>query len=433
MAIFSAAVLLASTAVLHPGHALAKPTAPPAAGRTVAVVPGATKKICQVVGETDRETGAPTRSRTASTYGFWGTDLGASFEHQGKLYFLFGDTHSSGGLARPRDGDLIAVAEGAAPGECPDLRFIAEADGQYRALTIPGVDLGPFAVPTGGFSANGAMYVFATTDHSAANPMGRSVLARSRDDGRTFEHRYDVSTERFINIAPAVVDAAAQRGLPTKGRSVLLWASGRYRQSNPHLAVIAADAADTRDTMRYFAGLDAAGAPRWSAREDESAPLFHQPCLGELSVAWLAPLRKWAMTYNCEQPSNRILLRTADEPWGPWSEPVTLFDPVRDGGFCRFMHAGPKAPPGCKPVTDPHTPSTVGAAYGPYLIAPFTRGTEGESADIYFLMSTWNPYTVVLMEARLRLEPAPGAEGPLLLTRARASAGPGQDAPAAVP
>ena len=31
------------------------------------------------------------------------TDLGSSFEHKGKLYFLFGDTHG-----RPSDRDAVA-------------------------------------------------------------------------------------------------------------------------------------------------------------------------------------------------------------------------------------------------------------------------------------------------------------------------------------
>ncbi|MGO9995551.1 MAG: hypothetical protein ACLPTF_23985 [Steroidobacteraceae bacterium] len=55
-------------------------------------VPGSTHKINQLTGEMGKQTHQPTLSRTASRYQLQGTDLGYSFEHQGKICFLFGDT-----------------------------------------------------------------------------------------------------------------------------------------------------------------------------------------------------------------------------------------------------------------------------------------------------------------------------------------------------
>jgi len=379
----------------------------PAGTGAVSALPA--RKICQVMGEVDRETGQTAINRTVTRHRFWGTDLGASFEHRGRLYFLFGDTHTSGGLRRPVDSDFIAVSDDRDPEDCLAVDVASEADGGFRPLTIPGVHLGPFAVPTGGFSVDGRMYVFATTDHTPANPMGRSVLARSTDDGWSFEHRRDMSRTHFINVAPVVADArtaGAVPGLLDGGPMVLLWGSGRYRASDPRFAIVPADRVEERDAIRYFAGVDGAtGEPRWSAREEDSAPLFHQPCLGELSVAHLAPLGKWAMLYNCAEPGNRILIRTADRPWGPWSEPSVLVDPERDGAFCRYMHPGPLMrvrADGCRMVSDPHSIGTAGDVYAPYIVSRFTRANPDGSADIYFLMSTWNPYTVVLMKATLR-------------------------------
>jgi hypothetical protein len=81
--------------------------------------------------------------------------------------------------------------------------------------------------------------------------------------------------------------------------------------------VLPEERADRRDALRYFAGLDpASGEPVWSSREEDSAALFHQPCLGELSVAWNEDLRKWLMLYNCGKLGSKILVRTADRPWG---------------------------------------------------------------------------------------------------------------------
>src|SRR5579862_4231859 len=55
-------------------------------------IPGSTVKINQLLGEEDKERHQPTLSRTFSRFGIQGTDLGYSFEHQGRVYFLFGDT-----------------------------------------------------------------------------------------------------------------------------------------------------------------------------------------------------------------------------------------------------------------------------------------------------------------------------------------------------
>lgn len=382
--------------------------APPA----LRVEPSGTRKICQVVGEVDRQTGARTLNATETNYGFWGTDLGASFEHEGELYFLFGDTHPSGDRSRPRDADLIATSRDDDPEDCLELSFIADGDGGYRPLTIPGVSSGAFNVPTGGLSANGEMYVFATTDFSPANPMGRSVLASSDDDGRTFRFRRTVSTDKFINVAPAVVDGATIPGLPQpSGDVALLWASGRYRRSDPYLAVVPADRIAQAEEVRYFAGTDPVdGRPRWSGNEPDAAPLFAESCLGELSVGWNPYLERWLMLYNCGEPESQIHVRSAELPWGPWSEPELLFDPERDGGYCNFMNPGPRITAvsmpvsACRDVSDPHSAGQAGDAYGPYLISRFTRGTPGGASDIYYLMSTWNPYTVVLMRSTLRIE-----------------------------
>lgn len=44
-----------------------------------------------------------------------------------------------------------------------------------------------------------------------------------------------------------------------------------------------------------------------------------------------------------------------------------------------------------------------GGEYGPYEFSHFATGTD-QSTTIYFTMSTWNPYEVVLMKASLRLK-----------------------------
>ena len=48
-----------------------------------------------------------------------------------------------------------------------------------------------------------------------------------------------------------------------------------------------------------------------------------------------------------------------------------------------------------------------GGNYAPYLIERWTKVNSGptdRSADIYYVLSTWNPYVVVLMNSRLRMQ-----------------------------
>ena len=55
-----------------------------------------TRKVIQLTGDIDRETGHMTTNQTEKKFGIYGTDLGVSFLHDGKLYFLFGDTTRRG-------------------------------------------------------------------------------------------------------------------------------------------------------------------------------------------------------------------------------------------------------------------------------------------------------------------------------------------------
>ena len=49
-------------------------------------------------------------------------------------------------------------------------------------------------------------------------------------------------------------------------------------------------------------------------------------------------------------------------------------------------------------------PTTVhGGAYAPYVVERWTK-LQGSDVNFYYVLSTWNPYVVVLMKSRLRVE-----------------------------
>ena len=198
-------------------------TTPPATAQppaSVRSIDGSTRKVCQLTGDTDRQAGVPTGNQTDRRYGVWGTDLGASFEHDGRLVVLFGDTVG----ARPGDRDVLAFSDDVDPDDCVDLEFPTAADGAFRPFEVPGVSQGAFEVPTGGFSLGGAMYVTLFTGHPDET---RSVLARSDDGGATFEVLHDVSAGRLRTVSPV-----------RHGDGVFLFGSGEYRASDPYLAFL---------------------------------------------------------------------------------------------------------------------------------------------------------------------------------------------------
>ncbi len=356
-------------------------------------------KIAQVIGDYDRERQAATTNLTQTRYGLVSTDLGVPFSHKGRTYLLFGDSVGGNG------GDAIAHTTDTNLEHGLNLEFIHNPSGDYRPVTIPGISQGTFEVPMEGVSVNGRMYVYHTTDSTSGaggDAMGRSVVAVSDDDGYTFSYLYDLSTQKFINVSIVQTDAAQWADLPqSAGRGLAMFGSGAYRKSNVYFAFQPEAQIGTRASIRYFAGIDETETPVWSADEAEAQALFDQPCVGELSVSFNPFIRKWIMLYNCTFAQTRgINMRWADEPWGPWSEPQILFRPWEDNGYCHFMHTS-WAFRKCDNVHDAGQENVWGGEYGPYQFEDLAIGND-TATTIYFTMSTWNPYTVVLMKAQLR-------------------------------
>jgi len=188
---------------------------------------------------------------------------------------------------------------------------------------------------------------------------------------------------------------------------VLIWGSGAYRKSSPRLACIPSERIEDRSALRYFAGLDSAGAPRWSERESDAAALADHDVVGELSAAWIEPVRRWTMLYNSKEPRG-IVMRTASKPWGPWSDAEVVFQPWLDNGYGNFMHVSWELPERRDAFHDPNKQNVWAGAYGPYLIPRFAHG-DARRCWIYYTLSSWNPYQVILARSEIGapLDPPP--------------------------
>jgi hypothetical protein len=109
---------------------------------------------------------------------------------------------------------------------------------------------------------------------------------------------------------------------------------------------------ESPEGIRYFSGLGDTNQSTWSSQEEDAQPLFNQPCAGELSVS-----------YN------------------------------------PFIHVSWDHE-SCDSAYDPGRENEWGGEYGPHQFEDFAV-SNSSTTTIYFTMSTWNPYTVVLMRITL--------------------------------
>lgn len=201
----------------------------------------------------------------------------------------------------------------------------------------------------------------------------------------------------------------------------------------------------------YFAGLHGNDhRPSWSENAADAFPLALDGNVGgspqealhivnQMAVSFLpAPINKWVMLYGGDVPDillldpnndrpgptpGSIMMRFANDPWGPWSPPVAHLspgspfvpgDPYGPGGFmfhyfctdqpgAACARTDPTRPldvfnPGCAP---PPFPFDIGRLYASNIIDAYTT-RNGNGLDVYWNVSTWNPYGVMLMKTTVR-------------------------------
>lgn len=430
---------------------------------------GTTQKVCQLTGETDWQSGKPTAAKTMSNFGLDAADLGYPIEHNGKLILLFGDSWPT--LQRPEDiveippNDAVGIVTTRATptaANCLGMQIQTVSGATMRiedkgtplkifaAATVTSpekIQQGYFEVPTGGVSVGGVLYGFFWTDHcakshaikyapaeplarpaqrdercpetDARNSIGRGVMARSADDGKTFTQGQPLPPGFVYSIA---INMAVEQGMPeTRDTPIYILGAPEYRASVPYLAQASVATFSNPAAWRFFAGRESDGKPKWISYQawtgayktsGPTATTWHPPqaaeifsgeggkqaCIGEFSLTWNKPLNQWLMVYNC----HGIEARVAAEPWGDWSQPTQLLG-GKDDMSCKILMSAK----GCGERRDFWPARRVGAdvvtggLYAPFVLGRFTQGGANKSAVIYWVLSTWNPYEVNVMRTTI--------------------------------
>jgi hypothetical protein len=345
---------------------------------------------------------------------------------------------------------------------CLDFELATSGPKKFAHPVVdPAIKQGSFNVPSGGVVVNGTLYVFFWTDHCASpailqsnanaplnrpapskacaetsevNSVGLSVLAMAKLASPTVFSWTLPPNQGPLPDMPSgfVYVSAAQppsQPSPVTSTSIPVFGVPRYRASVPYLALAPRTTFGDPNTWSFFAG-SAGGKPAWITRQQwesgrnangqwtpPAGAAIYEParasehCIGEHSVTWNAPLHIWLLLYNC--PGTGIEARFSPEPWGPWSLPILLLSITGNPEISCNLIMSAAGCPGLNrrnywPLTNGR--SRPGGLYAPFVMNRFTQDatpagvTQTKRATIYWLLSTWNPYVVVVMQSTLELK-----------------------------
>ena len=359
-------------------------------------VPGTARRLSQVTGDVD-PTDLPHCNRT-STWGVTGTDMGCPVEFKGRLYLLFGDIPTTS----PVDLDPICyTTDKSVTSGNLHLSCVTRTSGEFSAFRVDGKTLGTNETATGASSFNDKLYAFVVRGNS--RPCSTLVSTTNPEVSTDFTAQYDISGPegKFWQIAPCVVRNADVPGLPCmQGEGLLMWGqSGRavYLAWMPLLPGL-----HPPRGMRFY-GKDGL----WLADQSMAIPIFATNGTTQISVTWLAGPRKWICLYtraSIKQPDESIVARIGENPW-TWSDEIVIFNPDREEAWGKYLHK-----PGgdsLDSLEPPRAASLPGYAYSPFLLSRYTTWNAAKHhIALTYLMATFVPYQVMLMQATLQLSEA---------------------------
>jgi uncharacterized protein (DUF2236 family) len=183
---------------------------------------------------------------------------------------------------------------------------------------------------------------------------------------------------------------------------------------------------------RYFAHV-AAGVAEFVTSQTGAEPLYPSDIdpQNQTTFTFVPHLARWLMLYGGALPvlldpdgpdpdfvsrvPGAIHARVAEHPWGTWSDPVPIL--TEQDAAPHLVCDDTGAPAGCQPVPDPPIrPACLegilhekrGLLYGAAVVEPLTRGgmaRAGEAAavDVFWNVSTWHPYGVLLVKSRIAI------------------------------
>ncbi|PXW35662.1 UNVERIFIED_CONTAM: uncharacterized protein DUF4185 [Williamsia faeni] len=334
-------------------------------------------------------TGPRSNNSTFNRFGISGTDLALSWDNgSGQILMAFGDTFgncSIGGqewrhnvLLRSDDTDLSngITLSNAVPGDARSGSVVTPDRTNFGRELIPAIGFSYIettTIPTAAISIGNTQYINYMSIRSWGAPgqwfTNFSAISVSHDNGQTWSTDGNTIRANVDLTIPGVREARQgndkfQMSSYLKGNDGYIYQYGtpNGRSGATYLARFLPQDILDLNKYEYFTN-DAAA--RWSTDASNLAAVAPQPT-GELSVAWNEYLKRYVMLNYSSDPGSGILIRTAENPEGPWSGPKLLA-------------------PG----------SNLGGVYAPF-IHPWSSGKY-----LYYTASVWKDYNVMLLRTDL--------------------------------
>lgn len=351
-------------------------------------------------------------------------------------------------------------------------------DGTFGCLNDTRIDAWGFPVPGTGFcrDATSTLYRNDAVGRVLATATKHRIGIRSLTDAREYLSIQQWLTSKFRNVTIATAqDFVPSRGAGYRSQSygeagssganrrVFLWGRPSFvgikatgRSNGLYFAYVDMPAGSTLTgwAPKYYTGT-IGGVPQFSTLESAAVALDLDASTAGIqtsephdivsltNVVWVDALKKWVMLYGGSLSTNpvgpfvtcgvleffvgaqecgrvargnhAIRMRTADDPWGPWSVPRDFYvpgDPLasvptgayngavqgqnifyhpRCTGTCRASYGHPNYDPSVE----------FGVPYAPMIVVPWIKPAAG-AVDVTWLMSTWNPYGIYLMRTRIQ-------------------------------
>jgi hypothetical protein len=330
------------------------------------------KKISRVTGKTLENETIPNPNQSHTNYGLTATDLGIVWDattdpNDKKVMIAFGDSYDEGWggfggggtgwrgnlLALSKDTDLSdgltfssMIADPAKPNYAKEIIYSAHITDGKSDFT---------AIPTAGITVDNRHYIhYMQIRNWGAN--GRwntnfSEIAYSDDEGQNWTKsgvKWDAKSK------------FAQAAYVKDGGFVYMFGTPAGRFDSAYLARVAE--ADMLDKAKY----EYWNGSGWTQNDEAAAVAVIDVPVSELSVAYNSYYKKWIMVY------------------------------LNENRYAMVMRSSSSLTEGWSAETEIATGAEFPGLYGGF-IHPWTN----DGKDLYFLMSEWGPYNVVLMHATL--------------------------------
>ncbi|WP_327145764.1 DUF4185 domain-containing protein [Nocardia sp. NBC_01327] len=361
-----------------PGGEAPEPQAPPTSdvqpsepAPAVAPVPAPQVDSVQLV---DQVTGHGSLNRTDMRWSVDGTDLGLMWENKpGQVAVVFGDTFGKGWQAGGAGTDqqdwrsnTIAYSSNHDLSQGLVLDDFVQNSRCHAAEILDSRKIKNFehtTIPTSGFAIGDRQYLtYMSINHWSRIPgmwwTNDGGIAYSDDNGRTWTKSQWARWDNLFGLGRFQVATMVPHG-----DYAYMFGTPNGRLGVIGLARVPSDQVLNKSAYQYW--IDGTWVAADGANELLATPIVSGTA-SELSVRFDRDSGQWQMVY-LDVTRGQIVMRTAAQPQGAWSDPVPLLStedyPTAYGGF---MH-------------------------------PWSTGK-----DLYFTVSAWNSYNVYLMHATLK-------------------------------